>query len=50
MAAGVKSALFTSLPLDASSPVPLYRQLFERIRNAILRGHLVAGTRLPSIH
>jgi GntR family transcriptional regulator/MocR family aminotransferase len=41
-------ALFTSIPLDPSSPDPLYRQLYDRVRSAILRGSLSAGTRLPS--
>jgi GntR family transcriptional regulator / MocR family aminotransferase len=31
---------------DASAP--LYRQLYERLRDFILAGHLEAGTRLPS--
>lgn len=44
----LRSAMFTSLPLDPQSSRPLYRQLFERVRDAILQGHLTPGTRLPS--
>lgn len=43
-----KSALpLTALPLDAASAVPMHRQLCDRLREAILRGQLTAGTRLP---
>lgn len=34
--------------LDATSSVPMYRQLYETLRSAILSGRLGAGTRLPS--
>jgi GntR family transcriptional regulator/MocR family aminotransferase len=34
--------------LDATSPVPLYKQLYERVRGAILTGQLERGARLPS--
>lgn len=34
--------------LDQNEAVPLYRQLYKRLRDAILTGHLEAGTRLPS--
>lgn len=34
--------------LDQHTPVPLYRQLYERLRAAILSGHLGSGARLPS--
>jgi len=34
--------------LDQNTPVPLYRQLYERLRGSILSGQLEAGTRLPS--
>jgi GntR family transcriptional regulator/MocR family aminotransferase len=33
---------------DPAAPVPLYRQLYDGLRDAILAGRLVAGTRLPS--
>lgn len=36
-----------ALPLDHTSPVALHRQLCDRLREAILQGQLVAGTRLP---
>ncbi len=39
---------FAAVLLDESSSVPLYRQLYERIRAAILMGQLTPGTRLPS--
>jgi len=34
--------------LDATLPVPLYKQLYERLRGAILAGRLERGARLPS--
>lgn len=34
--------------LDASLPEPLYKQLYERLRGAILTGQLEHGARLPS--
>jgi GntR family transcriptional regulator/MocR family aminotransferase len=34
--------------LDATLPVPLYKQLYERLRGAILAGQLERGVRLPS--
>ncbi len=34
--------------LDQSALEPLYRQLYERLRAAILTGQLEAGARLPS--
>src|SRR5437879_4541423 len=34
--------------LDATSPTPLYKQLYERLRGAILTGQLERGARLPS--
>ncbi|MBV9229857.1 MAG: PLP-dependent aminotransferase family protein [Chloroflexi bacterium] len=38
----------TSIVLDHTSSVPLNRQLYDRLRIAILAGQLGAGTRLPS--
>ncbi|PWT92442.1 MAG: PLP-dependent aminotransferase family protein [Acidobacteria bacterium] len=38
----------TMIPLDASSTVPLYRQLYAGLQKAILEGQLPAGRRLPS--
>src|SRR5258708_31348611 len=40
--------LFLPLTLDPSSAVPLYRQLYDGLRQAILMGELAAGTQLPS--
>lgn len=37
-----------TLHLDAQLPTPLYKQLYERMRSAILAGRLERGTRLPS--
>src|SRR5271168_3953671 len=35
------------LELDAQSATPLYRQLHEQIRSAILGGRMVRGERIP---
>ncbi len=35
-------------PLDRSSTEALHRQLYSRLREAVLSGRLAAGTRLPS--
>jgi GntR family transcriptional regulator/MocR family aminotransferase len=50
MAMSKRSAVvpFTTLSLDAKSQVPLYRQLYEELRRAILAGQLRAGVRLQS--
>src|SRR6266566_4543404 len=34
--------------LDTTSSVPLYHQLYNRLRQAILTGQLATGTRLPA--
>jgi GntR family transcriptional regulator / MocR family aminotransferase len=36
------------IKLDATLPVPLYKQLYERLRGAILAGQLERGAPLPS--
>jgi GntR family transcriptional regulator/MocR family aminotransferase len=36
-----------TISLERTSSIPLYRQLYEHVRNAILSGQLAAGTRLP---
>ena len=41
-------ALFLPFSVEATGGTPLYRQLYEAIRQAILSGHLASGTRLPS--
>ncbi|MGB0387347.1 MAG: PLP-dependent aminotransferase family protein [Ardenticatenaceae bacterium] len=46
-----KSATFISLgtiSLDRSDHLPLYRQLYQSLRDAILSGQFAPGTRLPS--
>src|SRR5262245_5515606 len=46
-----KRVVSTSRPqivLDAHSPTPLYQQLYDRVRAAILSGQLERGMRLPS--
>jgi GntR family transcriptional regulator len=35
--------------LDASSGVPVYRQLIEQVENAVVSGRLQSGDRLPTI-
>jgi len=34
--------------LDRASTIPLYLQIYENIRRAILKGQIVTGVRLPS--
>jgi GntR family transcriptional regulator/MocR family aminotransferase len=41
-------AIELALSLDDQDPLPLHRQLYARIRGAILDGRLAAGSRLPS--
>jgi len=40
--------LLDSFALDADAEHPLYRQLYDALRGAILDGRLMAGARLPS--
>lgn len=40
--------LVSPVALDHRSPVPLYRQLYAGLRDAIHAGRLAPGTRLPS--
>jgi GntR family transcriptional regulator/MocR family aminotransferase len=40
--------LITHLPIDRDSRVPLYQQIYEGYRRAILAGHLRPGQRIPS--
>ncbi|NJL55537.1 PLP-dependent aminotransferase family protein [bacterium] len=42
------AALFTALSLDPSASLPLYRQLYEGLREAILARKLQSGAQLPS--
>ncbi|HEX3086900.1 MAG TPA: PLP-dependent aminotransferase family protein [Pyrinomonadaceae bacterium] len=48
MAKQMTAAPFASIPLDESSSVPLYYQVYQRLRAAILLGQLAPGARLPS--
>lgn len=48
MSKGSIAAPFVTVNLNASSGVPLYRQLYDELRAAILSEQLRAGTRLPS--
>ena len=48
MAKHSNSIPFAAVAVEADSEVPLYRQLYENLRQAILAGQLAAGTRLPS--
>jgi GntR family transcriptional regulator/MocR family aminotransferase len=48
MAKRATAAAFSSILLDEASSEPLYRQLYSRLRTAILMRQLPPGTRLPS--
>src|SRR5690349_19316139 len=41
-------ALLPTFELEAASPIPLYAQVYRRIRESILGGSLATGSRLPS--
>ena len=41
------SDILAALPLDRSSPTPLFRQLYVHIKDAALHGRLTAGMQLP---
>lgn len=41
-------AIFPVVAVDRGSPLPLYRQLYDGFREAILEGRLRAGQRIPS--
>ncbi|MCH9051547.1 MAG: GntR family transcriptional regulator [Proteobacteria bacterium] len=41
-------ALFSFVDLERSSPVPLFRHLAARIRQAVHSGRLASGSRRPS--
>jgi len=40
--------MFPKFDLDAQSEIPLYRQLYDRVRESILSGALEKGERLPA--
>lgn len=44
----VRDVVFTPVTLNPESPFPLYRQLYDELRQAILTGRLASGVRLPS--
>ncbi len=44
----IRSSELSRLALDQASPLPVYRQLYARIADAILAGRLAPGARLPS--
>src|SRR5262245_32055422 len=48
MARRARAVAMPALGLDRTSGVPLHRQLYESLRQAILEGRLRAGARLPS--
>lgn len=48
MAKGIPPVSLLELPLDASSAAPLFRQLYEGLRGAILSGSLKPAGRLPA--
>ncbi|HKE59472.1 MAG TPA: PLP-dependent aminotransferase family protein [Pyrinomonadaceae bacterium] len=48
MSKHLTAAPFASVPLEESSSTPLYYQVYQRLRSAILFGQLSPGTRLPS--
>jgi GntR family transcriptional regulator/MocR family aminotransferase len=48
MSRRTKSIKRPEIILDVMLPVPLYKQLYERLRGAILAGQVERGTRLPS--
>jgi GntR family transcriptional regulator/MocR family aminotransferase len=43
-----KKIAFANIPLDSKKESPLYQQLYDGLRGAILRGDLKANMRLPS--
>jgi GntR family transcriptional regulator/MocR family aminotransferase len=44
----VSAATLLTIPLDPAAPAPLFRQLYDGLRQAILGGRLPPGTRLPA--
>ena len=39
--------LIAAVPLERGSAAPLFRQLYARLKDAILQGALAPGARLP---
>ena len=48
MAKRSAGAVLTTLSFDSQTAVPLYCQLYRRVRELILDGKLARGVRLPS--
>lgn len=48
MAKQISTNPFAIFTLQADSATPLYKQLYEQLRKAILTGQLASGSRLPS--
>jgi GntR family transcriptional regulator / MocR family aminotransferase len=48
MSKGIPTVSLLAVPLDASSPTPLFRQLYDGLRGSILSGSLKPGGRLPA--
>ena len=48
MAKQPASVFLPPVSLDRASPIPLYKQIYDGIRKAILDGSLRSGLRLPS--
>src|SRR5579859_1392499 len=48
MAKTLSSAPSVPLILESDTDIPFYRQVYNGLRSAILKGHLGAGTRLPA--
>ncbi|MBI4854161.1 MAG: PLP-dependent aminotransferase family protein [Acidobacteria bacterium] len=48
MVKNVKKIAFANIPLNSENNIPLYQQLYDGLREAILSGSLKAKTRLPS--
>ncbi|MFN3792250.1 GntR family transcriptional regulator, partial [Massilia sp.] len=40
--------LIAAAPLERATTTPLFRQLYARLKDAILHGRLAPGTRLPA--
>src|ERR1700722_6167849 len=44
----ISSSFLPLIPLDSNGKIPIYRQLYEWFRRAILSGQLKPGQRVPS--
>ncbi len=42
------SSSYLHIQIDKTLKLPLFRQIYEKIRDDILFGHLLSGTRLPA--